>query len=482
MALSMPERDSLSGPDNAWRRMGKGNNLMDITGVLIFDGQVTYEEMIERLEERLLRFDRFNQRIVGRNRRILRPYWEPVDGFDVRNHVYDIRLPEPAGKDTFQDFIGKLMSRPLDERRPLWELYLLGDAGPGDGNAAAIRINHSVGDGFALLYVLLGLVDNPSDLEFPIGGISAPPTPGEKESTPADAAENAGANAAEKEPAASLPETGEEDPDKAIEEFRDHTSISGILNAVKVGGRAVSTLFELLTRDDEPDTSLFGELGPTKRAAWTRQIDIDRVKEVGHAHDATLNDVLLAVAAGGIGRVLEERGELQEGLELRCTIPVNLKPMEERTESLGNYFGLVFAPIPVGTKDLNERIDIVHDQMDAQKAGIEAFIMYKLLQLSGMLPEAVQNTAMKIFEERSTSVVTNVPGPANTARFTGTDINDVIFWVPQGNDVGLGISIISYNGTVRIGVASDANLLSNPQKMTESFEKELDTLFEELDD
>ena len=123
----------------------------------------------------------------------------------------------------------------------------------------------------------------------------------------------------------------------------------------------------------------------------------------------------LEVPLEGITEKLEDRGEDTQSLELRCTVPINLKPMAERTESLGNYFGIVFVPIPVGIKNLDERIAIVHERMDIRKAGIEAFLMYQLLNIAGRAPEPVQNLAMRIFEKQATGVVTNVPGPVGAA-------------------------------------------------------------------
>ncbi len=487
----MPEREPLSGADNAWRRMGTTNNLMTITGVLTFEETVGYEAFCTRLEERLLRFDRFRHRVGGQKRRLLWPYWEPVEQFDIHNHVYDIALPEPADQSRFERFVGTLMSRPLGESRPLWEVYLVDNVGPDGGNAAVVRINHSVGDGFALLYVMLGLVDNPDDLEFPIGGVSAPPPP-EPDGNSEDSTDRnphvaesghpdggtAGSGQMDSSSNTAARDRGHGDGEDPMD--REITG-SGLLGTAKTAARAVKTGYDLLTMADEPDTSLTGELGPTKRAAWTRRIDISRVKAVGAAHDATVNDIFLAATAGAIRRVLEERGEGTAGLELRWTVPVNLRPMAERTESLGNYFGLVFLPIPVGTRDLDRRIELVRERMDIQKAGVEAFLMYKLLELGGYVPEPVQRYLMRVFEGAATGIVTNVPGPVGGAEFAGKEIGDMIFWVPQGNDQGLGISIISYNGSVRVGIAADANLLPEPRLMAGAFETELDDLFEELD-
>lgn len=461
----MPDREPFSGTDNAWRRMGETNNLMTITGVLMFEETVTYEEVCDRLAERLLRFDRFSMKVGGRQRRFRRPYWEQVEDFDIENHIYELSLPEPNDQETFQRFIGTLMSRPLDERRPLWEAFVLHDAGPDDGNAVAFRINHSIGDGFALMHVMLGLVDNPHELEFPIGGISAPPRPDLDESRIED---DAGPE----------PDPMSKTDSGAIDTIRE-LSASNIVDSLSLSAKGVKAGYDLLTMDAEPQTSLYGTLGPTKRAAWTKRVPLEDVKTVGRAHGATVNEVLLATAAGAIRRVLDGRGEDTTDLQLHCTMPVNLKPMEERPESLGNYFGITFVPLPVGTTDLGERIDLVHDQVDLQTAGIEAFLMYQLINLGGIVPEFLQKAVMKFFHGHATGIVTNVPGPLDNAEFAGTEISDLIFWVPQGNDQGLGISIMSYGGFVRVGIASDENLLSDPTEMTDAFENEIDMLVEQ---
>ncbi|WP_436903280.1 wax ester/triacylglycerol synthase family O-acyltransferase [Halovenus halobia] len=459
----MPDRDPLSGADNAWRRMGRTDNLMTITGILWFDEKVTYEEVCDRLEERLLQFDRFTQKIGGRKRRFRRPYWETVEDFDIESHVYDISLPEPASDAKFQEFVGRLMSRPLDERRPLWEAYLIDDVDRGDGNAITFRINHSLGDGFALLYVLLGLADNPEDIELPIGNVPQAPN-----SDPSEA------RSTERKPNA------HSDSGRSADEGAD-------LSEIRFGkaGLAATTIKEmdyLLRMPDEADTSLRGELGSRKHASWTDGVELARIKDIKRQHDATVNDVLLAVTAGALRRELEDRGEDTEGLQLRCTVPVNLVPMADRTEQLGNGFGLAFLPLPVGEEDLGERIEFMSDNVGIEKLGVEAFLMYKLLDFGGMLPDMAQEQLMTMFEDRATGIVTNVPGPLNTIDFAGTEVTDMVFWVPQAVDQGLGISLITYGGSVRVGVAGDANLIPDADGLAKHFEAEIGHLEAQLDD
>lgn len=464
--------------------MGTADNLTTITGVLTFDDEITYEELCERLQKRLLRFDRFVQSVEGRKRQLRQPYWEKEDNFDIESHVTHVALPKPQDKATFQRFISNLMSQPLDERRPLWEAFLVEGAGDGDGNAAVFRINHSIGDGFALLYVLLGLVDDPDAIEMPMGIVPDPPSPDEFRE---DVAANGGAATATTEDAdaaADIETTADESTqtEAATEESTDDSGLSlasGPLDALRLAGKSLKTAWNLLTMDDEVETSLRGDLGTVKRAGWTDEIDIEKIRTIGKAHDATVNDVLLAVLAGAFRRLLLDRGEDVESIaELRVSVPVNLKPMNRRDASLGNYFGLVFIPLPIGTADLDERIDIIHERMDEERAGIQAYLMYLTLTLGGRAPDPVFEWLLEQFENQATGVVTNVPGPTDALEVAGHEVTDLMFWVPQANDQGIGISIFSYDGTVRLGIAGDENFLEDPDALAEGFESEIQRLLE----
>jgi diacylglycerol O-acyltransferase len=466
---TMTDREPISGVDNAWRRIGSVNNLTTITGVLWFDDPITYEELSERLEERLLRFDRFTQRVEGTDRPFRRPYWESIEDFDIETHITHVALPEPQDKATFQRFVSGLMSKPLDECRPLWEAYLIDGAGGDDGNAVAFRINHSIGDGFALMYVLFGLVDDPDSVEMPMGIMPDPP------SVDAFSEEEDDESPDIPEPT-ETPSNPDDEDDSGLSLFDD-----GPLKTARLAGKAVTTGWNLLTQDEEAETSLRGTVGTTKRAGWTEEIELDTIRAIGQANDATINDVLLAALTGALRRLLEDRGEGVEGLELRTTVPVNLKPLDERDASLGNYFGLAFVPIPVGEADLNERIRIIHERMDAQKAGLEALLMYLTLSVGGHTPDMVLDWLLEQFENRATGVVTNVPGPVESVEFAGKEVTDVMFWVPQANDQGIGISIFSYDGSVRVGIAADENLLSDPARLGEAFEQEIESLAEGIE-
>lgn len=484
-----PAREPLSGPDNAWLRMGERTNQMVITAVVVFEERVGFDDLHEKFERNLVPFDRFRQRIVGVDT-LGRPRWEEDPEFALESHLQHVALPEPRDKQTFERFVAGVMATPLPPNMPLWKGYLVEGAGERDANALVMRIHHSIADGFALLYLLLGLADDPSELELPIGGLPDPPDVGE-------GAVEDGATGGDGVPAggpAGTSETTAADGGQAVTGGGLSDLVSDVLDAPRrvkrtatTAGRAVSmaaqapgSLVDLLTMDDEPQTSLVGELGVPKRVAWTEPVDLDLIRDLGEEFDGTINDVLMGATAGGFRRYLADRDEIDLADDLRVTVPVNLKPLDERTAALGNNFGIVYLQLPVGRETSDERMRVINERMDDLKGSPDAFLTYAMLLAGGNLPEPVQDLIARRFQEKATAIVTNVPGPTQPFTFAGEQVDDLFFWVPQSQGVGIGLSILSYDGAVRIGIASDANLVSDPQALADSLEAEVDALRAEI--
>jgi diacylglycerol O-acyltransferase len=104
---------------------------------------------------------------------------------------------------------------------------------------------------------------------------------------------------------------------------------------------------------------------------------------------------------------------------------------------------------------------------------IEGVLVYLLFEFVGRAPGVVQDWVLDQFEDAATGVVTNVPGPMNTLEFAGSEVSDVLVWAPEANDQGLSLSIFSYDGSIRVGVAADAGLLDEPSRLADALEEEL---------
>jgi WS/DGAT/MGAT family acyltransferase len=214
-----------------------------------------------------------------------------------------------------------------------------------------------------------------------------------------------------------------------------------------------------------------GELGVRKRVAWSWHVPLDDVKRIGRATDAKVNDVLLAVVTGALRAYLIARGTDVEGLEVRAVVPVDLRP-PARAHDLGNEFGLAFLALPLGLDDSLKRVAEIRHRMNEIKRSPQPQVFFGLLTIFGMTPAQVEEPVVRLFGSKATTVITNVAGPCASLYMAGSRITDMMFWVPQSGRLGMGISILSYNGSVTLGVITDAGHVPDPEAITARFEEE----------
>jgi WS/DGAT/MGAT family acyltransferase len=178
--------------------------------------------------------------------------------------------------------------------------------------------------------------------------------------------------------------------------------------------------------------------------------------------------VILGCVAGSLRRYLERIGEPVNGVHLRATVPVNLRPLEEALE-LGNRFGLVYLALPVGEPTVEQRIRAVRRNMASLKSGVQAVMSYHVLGILGFFPKPVEKFFLNFFSSKASAVMTNVPGPSEPVYLKGKKLAKPMFWVPQSGGIGIGVSILSYDNKVEFGFVADAALVPEPQAMIDDF-------------
>jgi WS/DGAT/MGAT family acyltransferase len=459
----------MSKVDTAWLRMDSSSNLMMIVGVWVIQPGITYADLAQRLQERLLKYPRFVQCAV---QDATGATWVQDPNFDMAHHLVVEALPKSraiAPQQALQNRLAELCMQPLDPNRPLWQFHLVEHYK--GGSALMVRIHHCIADGIALISVTNSLVD----------GGSAPPA------RPKRLPRRGGLDGAEDwfEDALLKPLTGlavkalgmagegaarsfdmVAEPQKGMEKGL-HTSV----DAAKLAYHVVSDLAALALMPDDSPTSLKGLPGHTKRVAWCPPIPLAEVKAVGKALNCSINDVLLSCVAGAIGEYLRARGEQVQGKEIRAMVPVNLRPMDQAYK-LGNQFGLAPLVLPIGLDNPVERVYEVRRRMGGLKDSMQPLLAFGLLAVAGLLVKPAQDAMLSLFSKKTTAVMTNVPGPREKLKICGSTIEESLFWVPQSGTVGLGVSILSYGGGVQFGVVSDATLCPNPQHIIDRFEPE----------
>jgi diacylglycerol O-acyltransferase len=455
----------MSRVDTAWLRMDNDVNLMMIVGVWLLQPKVAYATLCRRVEDKLLKYERFRQRVV---RDAGGPSWVDDDSFDIHRHVVRHRLVRAKGqseREALQARVGELAMEPLDPALPLWQFLLIENYE--GGSALVARIHHCIGDGIALISVMMTITDGGGDppakkrraasaepddwlaeaVLKPLGGLSA------------KAADLVEASIARGLDALANPRQG------------IAQSIDGALTATKVLGDVASLV---LMSDDSP-TLLKGKPSGQKRVAWGEPIALDQVKAIGKALGCSVNDVLLACVSGAIGDWLRDQGDDPTGKEIRAMVPVNLRPLDDAWK-LGNRFGLAPLVLPIGIGNPLARVYAVRARMNALKSSYQPLLAFIVLAIAGQMNKPVQDLILGLFSKKATAVMTNVPGPAVPLKFCGSTLRQTMVWVPSSGDIGVGVSILSYGGGVQFGLITDEALCPDPQAIVDAFAPEFETL------
>jgi WS/DGAT/MGAT family acyltransferase len=227
-----------------------------------------------------------------------------------------------------------------------------------------------------------------------------------------------------------------------------------------------------LLKSNDPQSPLKGEFGLKKRVAWSEPVAVDEVKLIGKRYGAKVNDVLVAAMAGALRSYLAKRGADVDHMTVRAMVPVDLRP-PERALDLGNDFGLVVLDLPIGGRGPIERLRATRANMDALKRSPEAMAVKTLFTIFGRSPKIVEDLAVDLFGSKASVVMTNVAGPRQPLYLAGTPIDRIMFWVPHpGKQLGMGISILSYNGAATLAVIADGHLVPDPETITAQFSRE----------
>lgn len=451
----------MSPVDVAWLSMEEPTNLMMVNAVIIFDRPLDIDRVRQVLEYRWLRYERFRQRVVRSSVPFFRPYWETDPNFNLDLHLQRIALPAPGDQQALQDLVSDLMSMPLDFSRPLWKFYIIENYG--EGCAVMARLHHCLADGMALVSVLLSMTDFYAD---------APLVPPENTD---ELPSNGRVSSLTKELSGTIGLV-RRTTDRALQGAS--AAVQDVDKALHFGGQGAElglSATRLLARSADPPSRMKGKLGVLKRAAWSRPIPLGDIKLIKNNLGGTINDVLVSAVTGGIRRYLTNNGDDAEGLEIRAAVPVNLRS-EADNGKLGNKFGIVFLTLPVGIEEPLMRLTEVRRRMTELKRSYEAPVTLGVLGMMGLGTDTFREMVVRILEPKATVVLTNVPGPPIPLYLAGEKIREMMFWVPQAGRLGVGISILSYAGNVYLGIATDAKLVPDPEKIITGFYEELDRM------
>ena len=454
----------MSRVDTAWLRMDNDVNLMMIVGVWLLQPGITLEALCERINDKLLKYHRFRQKVV---QDAAGASWVDDDDFDVHRHVLREKLARKKGQTerlALQQRAGELANTALDHAHPLWQFNLVEHYE--GGSALIARIHHCIGDGIALISVMMSITD---------GGMD-PPKRNKREA----AEEPDWLSDAVIKPLTDLATKAIGMYGGGVAKSMDMLSnpqqgLLSSLDMARTGYKVVGDVAALALLPDDSPTRLKGKPEGHKIVAWSEPMPLADVKTIGKGLGCSINDVLLACVAGAIGEYLREKGDDPDGQEIRAMVPVNLRPLDKAWQ-LGNRFGLAPLTLPIGIRNPIERVFAVRARMNQLKDSYQPLLAFAVLSVAGLMIKPVQDAILGMFAKKATAVMTNVPGPAVPLKFCGSTLRQTMFWVPASGDIGMGVSILSYGGGVQFGLITDRHLCPDPQHIIDRFEPEFQRL------
>lgn len=445
-----------SGIDTAWLQLERETNRMVVHGLLFCAGPVDLEELRERVAQRwVAAYPGLRQRPTWPAGPAGPARWVDAPP-DLERHVTTMALPEPGDDAALADRIGELMSRPLPADRPWWRMELVtGYRGEGDEDSAVhVALHHGLADGVALNHLFHALADPVSDPRTP-AAYAAPPR------HPARVHDLRLMRREVRERASSLWDT-----------VKRVSTPEGAYELVATG-RAVRSSAALLARPPrEIPSALQGRPGIAKAARWTSAVSLADVRAAGRELGGSVNDVVCAAIAGALRTHLG-----QDAPRLRAVMPSNLRPLDEPiSDELGNEFGLVLPPLPTDESDPARRVARMHRTMATIKRTDQALATFAGIAGAGLAPASFTQGLVRRYARAASLIISNVPGPLEELTIGGTRVRDVMFWVPCSGDLGLGVSVLSYAGRIRLGIDADLGLLGGEEgvdRFTEALEAQL---------
>jgi WS/DGAT/MGAT family acyltransferase len=451
--------ERLSGLDSMFLYIEDRTAHMHVGAVAVFEGKApSYKDLVAHIASKLDRAPRYRQRLAFVPMNLGRPVWIDDDHLDLEYHVRHTALPPPGGEEPLKRLAARVFAQRLDRDRPLWEVWLVEGLGE-DRFALLSKTHHCMLDGVSgadLATVLLGV--DPSEV---IPGEPAPWNPRQAPST-----------------AELVKEAVADQVTHPVQVLRGALQPSSPARRVLLElGAGIGPLVGLSRLGRAPASSLNRTIGPHRR--WEMvSLDLDAVKAVRVALGGTVNDVLLAVVAGALRRLLLERRE-KPPAQIRAMIPVSVRGAGSAGE-LGNRVTAVFCELPVGETDAAERLRKVSRGMTELKESGQAVGALAWTHLGSFAPPAVlaQVARFQSTFRYMNLVVTNIPGPKDPIYLLGREMLEWYPLVPLAQGQTLGIAIQSYHGRIGIGLLGDGEALRDLPVLARAIPAALDELTE----
>jgi diacylglycerol O-acyltransferase / wax synthase len=409
-----------------------------------------FAEFRDHIESRLSRAPRYRQRIARVPLGLNAPVWVDDRSFDVNRHV----TASSAGR--LADLVDSCMSSQLPRDRPLWQICIA-DQLEDDRIGVVGKAHHCMVDGIAAVE---------------LGSLLLDPTP-DPPRAESDGWRATSAPGPARRLLGGIVDRVREEASLARLPLRLSRSPELLGELTSQAGRAARALAHAL-RPTDPIEPLNKEISPERHLARFSRPFTD-LKQIGKAHGATVNDVLLAVSAGGVRRFLHER-EL-DPVPLKAMVPVNLRENGD-TGEFGNRISFVFVDLPCDEPDPVRRLKDVQLWMGERKETGEPEGADMALKLARFTPRPLQHAISKLIASPRTFnlTVSNIPGLRQPMYMLGCELEEAYPVVPIADEHALSIGMTTIQDRACFGLYADRESLPDADRLADAVDASVDEL------
>ncbi len=464
--------EQLTPLDSAFLYLESDRMPMHVSGLTIYDATTapdgfSWEKLKAALKDRTSQIPRFLEKLLEVPLKLDYPYWVRDTRFNPDNHLFNSRLPAPGNWKQLRTLTERLMARPLDRAHPLWEIHCIEglnsvEGVPKGSFALLIKAHHAAVDGASAVEVT-NIIHDPQD--------GAPP------------------------PTAS--QTSADEPVPAAEEllrraFRRGAKFPGVVaNAVSSLLEARDRLADLDTRtksshpQPKPFTAprtRFNAQVSGERSFDAARFSLEQVRTVAFKHQATVNDVILGVCAGGLRKYLERLKELPPEALVAMT-PVSIREENDKG-TMGNKVSSMLVSLQTQIAGPADRFQAICENTRSAKANLGAIGARKLFNFTELLAPVLTPGFMQFYEAAGLSryhpplynlVITNVKGPKKPLSAAGAKMAVPFASAPVFDGLGMLIAVVSCGDVLTVSVTACRKILPDPERLVadlyESFEE-----------
>ncbi|QIG44218.1 wax ester/triacylglycerol synthase family O-acyltransferase [Nocardioides anomalus] len=423
-----------------------------------------YDGFVALILDRISFVPRYRQRVQEVPGHLANPVWVDDDHFDIGYHVRRSALPRPGSTEQLRELVSRIVSRPLDRARPLWEIYFV--EGLADGRVALLYKTHqALVDGVETVDLGQVLLDKDPGVKV-LGGDEWHP-----HRRPSPAGLLAGAL-----------HDNLTDRATALDTVR-HAVGTAVGTADRLTAGAGRVLSGLAGRRPDRGHALSGELSQQRRVVGVDSALAD-YRTIRDVHGGTINDVILATVTGALRAWLMTRAESMGGLrQVQAMVPVSVIDRELEATSLGSQIAPHFVTLPIGEPSPVVRLHQVSYSFQAHKETGRAVAANRLAGIAGFAPTTFHAIGARVAAaevRRDFQIsITNVPGPQSPLYAAGARMLRTYPIHPLLPGQALAIGVTSYDGQVFYGINSDRDLVPDVdvlgQCVTEALAELLDT-------